>query len=539
MKTKITFLLALFLISKFVVAQKVEIKWSPELDEKKKTFIGDIIYSDESGVIYTSSKVQRKMFSITEEIDAFVKVDPNFNEIYNKEFTKSEDKNKVLTLFLPLKNTVAFFYRTHDKKLGKNTYTIQKYDYNMNKVGSETTVQTLDEDYSKYPATTTVSSNDHNKGVRVYENAKIGGFSFFGIGGNASKKSQSTSKKIYLNVFDGDAKIIYKKIYTFPNRMESMINIEEVRISNKGEVFILTKDYLTPERKEKIKDEKSDKKVPGFKYTVWKFSVDGSDVKEYSINLDEKYINSMSMNINKETDLISIAGFYNDDENKSLQGMFNLEINGESAIKKNMKDFPNDFIEEFKKHKVNKKNDDDDGLSTRFKIDYVLPKKDGGSFITSEFFYIKTVTVTTSSGTRTTTYYYNYDILVANVDKEGKITSFTRIPKRQVEVNRMLYSSYVATEYNNKLYLLYNDNPKNEELEEDEKSVKTTGFGKSNCVMYVLDNEGNSSKKVLYSNEETETILRPLDSRIMDSNLIMLYATKKKDEKLGVLKIEE
>jgi hypothetical protein len=117
---------------------------------------------------------------------------------------------------------------------------------------------------------------------------------------------------------------------------------------------------------------------------------------------------------------------------------------------------------------------------------------------------------------------------------------FYRIPKRQTEVNINKYASYISTMYNDDLYVIFNDNPKNMDNDDDEKSDNTVRFKKSVCALEKISKDKTVSKKELFKNEDVEKILCPFKSRVLNSNTIILYADKYRDNdpKLGKVVIE-
>ena len=192
--------------------------------------------------------------------------------------------------------------------------------------------------------------------------------------------------------------------------------------------------------------------------------------------------------------------------------------------------------------KKDKKNNDDDdlGLAKSFRIDKIFARKDGGAYLVSEFYELVISTSYSKYGTTTTYHYFSNDILVVDVDSDGSIDWFNRIPKRQHEINQYKYSSYISALIGDKLAVVFNDNPRNLEIEDDEKSAGVYGsFKKTNCMMYLIDKTKTTTKKELFRNNEIETILCPMKSRVVDENTIILYAEKGKnnDVKLGKLTI--
>ena len=151
---------------------------------------------------------------------------------------------------------------------------------------------------------------------------------------------------------------------------------------------------------------------------------------------------------------------------------------------------------------------------------------------------VEVTTTTTTSGVVSTStivtyhYYYN-DIIVVRISNKGDIDWAHKVPKRQHTVNDGgFYSSFIQSEVDDKIYLVYNDNPKN--LTEDDPG-KYWNFvpGKESVVMLVqFDAQGNMTKDMLFSSDDSDVILRPKVSNQIDPETTILAGQRKKVHRL-------
>jgi len=534
-------------------AQEVKLTWSPEIELKRKESISDIIYADKTGLMYTTVERKGGMMGFYKPttFKSVEKLSSNFSPVFSKEITAFDDDYAIQDFYY-IKNHFLIFVNKHFKKEDQTKYYVANMDMNGNINGNAKEYFTANkDDFSETASFSYYYSPDSTHLLAVAERSVS--FQGSGFGFKALKSYKSNMKKeMKFEIIDIDntGKKLWNKTIQIENKEDRSVVIEQKAINAKGDIFFLIKEYKSDKPKETIKDE-SGKKVPGYTYYVLKISDKGQTTKKFNVDMGKLYINSADLKINKKNDNAIISGFYNDQDNEVLKGLFYFEIdNSNAVINKNSKDFPDDFIQEFKKHKETKKDkknndNDEDGLAKKFTVDEILPREDGGAYLTSEYFYRYVVTTTTYNGnstrTVTTTYYNYFDILVVNITPEGKIDWFYRVPKRQTEVNIIRYSSYISTVYGNNLYLLFNDNAKNMDIDSDEKAKATTNFKKGSCAMIKIGTDKSTSNKELFKNDDLEKILVPKKSVKMADNSIILFTDKYRDNdpKLGKLEIEK
>jgi len=529
------FLLAL-LAKSMLFAQNVKLTWSPEIELKKKEFISDIIHADKTGIYYTKAKragMYAAAFGARPKFETVEKLSPSFSTIFSKEVTAFEDDDIAIRSIDFAKDGFLVFLSKYSRKEGGSKYFVSNMDMNANIKGTPKEYLSITEETFAKVANTFISpSYDSTKFLVLAEREQ-------------SRHNKKEEEKVILTVFNNSGTKEWQKTIKIDGKTDGAVNIIQQQIAPNGDIYFLLKEYTTEKIKETIKDANGNK-TPGYKFRVLKVTDKGATVKNFAVDLGKSYINSADIKINTQNNNLICSGFYNDQDNEVLKGLFYFEIdNTGNVTRKNNKDFPQEFVEEFKKNKGTKKdkknNDDDDlGLSKSFTVDKVYARADGGAYLLAEFYYTYTRCYTTSSGTRCNTYYIHNDILTVNISADGTIDWFHRIPKKQTEVNIHKYSSYISTMYKDNLYVLFNDNPKNQEIEEDEKSATTANYKKAVCMLQKIDKDKNVTKKELFKNEDLEKILCPFASRVLSENTIILFADRYRDNdaKLGKIVIE-
>jgi hypothetical protein len=122
-------------------------------------------------------------------------------------------------------------------------------------------------------------------------------------------------------------------------------------------------------------------------------------------------------------------------------------------------------------------------------------------------------------------FYFNYnDILVVNIAPDGNIDWASRIPKRQISVNDGgLFSSYTMSTVQDKLYFMYNEDPRN--LTTKKMSAETPD-GNSIVVLAEVSQDGSVRKQPFFNNRETGVIMRPKICRQIGKREMLVYSEK-------------
>ena len=130
-----------------------------------------------------------------------------------------------------------------------------------------------------------------------------------------------------------------------------------------------------------------------------------------------------------------------------------------------------------------------------------------------------------------------FNIIVTRIDKNGTINQPYVIPKLQSGRSKSFYS-YIDIVKDNKLYLIFNDNSRNDGLEDPYKIEG--GLGKitgSSPFLIRLNEAGTWAKKALYSIDENTSYIHPSKFYYKTPNEIFIYGQKENKIKFAIIKL--
>jgi hypothetical protein len=346
-----------------------------------------------------------------------------------------------------------------------------------------------------------------------------------------------TDTKFHMTVFDSEMKKEWEKDVRIPFA-PGLFSVEQIKISDKGDIYIIGIEY----------QEKSEARFsrregqPTYTYHLYRYSNKGNDVLEMPVDLKGKFITDVQMDGAPNGDIIA-SGFYSDKGSFSIKGAFYMAIDAKTQQVKvqQMSEFGSDFITQYyseKEKKKEKKKEEKNGEEPelyQFRLDNLLIHEDGGVTLLAEQFFIDVRTYTTydaqSHTTRTySVYYYNYnDILVMSFDKTGMLTWKTKIPKRQTSVDDGgYYSSYVYSVVGDKIYFIYNDNPKNLFLPAGQKPEAFIRTKEVAVVLAEVNADGKLTRELLMTTEGNDLVIRPKMCEQTGEKEVLLLAEKSK-----------
>ncbi len=500
-------------------SKNVDIVYGEEIKEARSSNLEEIIGHDETG-IYVLKTEGGAFSSESSFIEHF---DNNMNQTKSEEVIIEDGKGdeRDFEFFAFMNNTIYLFSSIEDKK----SDIIQLYAQTINKK-------------------TLKPNKDSRKIARIdYSNKKsdndFGNFDYE-ISPDQTKilihyllpTKKKEKEKIALIVMDKDLNLVWEKKCTL-NYSEELFDGEIYRLDNNSNAYILGVVY-----KEKAVSKRRGK--PNYKFQLISYKSKGEVVNEYPIELKDKFITDMQIAINKNSDIVC-AGFYSNLGTFSVDGSYYMYINGENGdiTNKKFKEFDIDFItqnmteREADRTKKKEKKGKEIELYD-YDLDDLVLREDGGVILVGEQYFVEvhTTTYTNSNGSMSssTSYHYNYnDIIVINIDSEGQIDWAKKIPKCQESIDDGgTYSSYTMGYLEDKLFFIFNDNPKNLLNKGNGKLSNYSPNRESVVVLVALDNEGNQSKEALYKMKRSDILIRPkLSEQISDSEMI-LYGKKGK-----------
>lgn len=121
---------------------------------------------------------------------------------------------------------------------------------------------------------------------------------------------------------------------------------------------------------------------------------------------------------------------------------------------------------------------------------------------------------------------------MVSVTPEGNIEWTEKVPKRQVSSNDSgRYSSYAKVVKGDKVYFIFNDNPKNLNYKGDGKWYAMVP-GKSIVSLVEIDSDGRVFRTALPGGKLKGIIARPKVSAQINESDLLLYAERKSNKNM-------
>ena len=510
-------------------SKDVDILWGPELKAWKST-LSDIVGYDETG-IYAIKTKRKGLYGLNSTVTL---------EHYDKEMSQSKSveieleeqkKERNFEFIIHIDNEMYIFSSFANQKLKKNFLFVQ--GVNKKTLQPNKDLRKIAEiDYS--------GKSKYNSGNFDYEISKDSSkvLIYYNL-----PYDKGESEKFGFHVFDKALNQLWEKNITLPYK-EELFDVEDYEVDNKGNIHLLALIFKE-KRKEKRKGD------PNYKYQVLSYLNNGTELKEYPIKIEGKFLTDMQIAINDEQDIIC-GGFYSSEGTFSIEGSYFLKINGETKeIKsKEFQNFGIDFITQnmTKRQEKKTKNKAAKGKDIelyQYDLDNIVLRDDGGALLIGEQYFVRVVTRTIPDGngntSTTTTYYYHYnDIIVINMSPDGKIEWSKKIAKKQVTRNDGgFFSSYALSIVKDKLYFVFNDNPKNLFYKGEGKLYNFNKSKESLVVLVTLDNEGNQTREALFSAKEADILTRPIVCEQISKNEMILFGQRKKTHRFARISFKE
>lgn len=500
-------------------SEKVDILWGDALRESNRSTLSDIVAYDHTGIF----AIKIKHFSSSVTI-----------QHYNNEMKQSKSvdlelkdnkKERDYEFITHINNVLYVFSSFKNQKLKKNFLFVQS----LNK-------KTLlpDKDLKKIAEIDYSENSKYNSGSYNYEisrdSSKV--LIYYNLPYNKGE-----SEAFGFHIFDKNINQLWEKKITLPYK-EELFTVEDYKVDNAGNVHLLGLIF-----KEKRQAKRNGN--PNYKYQVLSYANNGSELKEYPIRIEGKFLTDMQIAINDDEDIIC-GGFYSSEGTFSIEGSYFLKINSRSKeiVSKEFKEFGIDFITQNMTQKEERKTIKKaaKGKSTelyQYNLDNIIIKDDGGAMLIGEQYYVRTTTMKSTdangmTSTRTMTYYTYKDIIIINMSPDGKIEWTEKIAKKQISVNDGgFFSSYALSVVKDKLYFVFNDTPRNL-LYKGEGQVYNFNLGRESIVVLVtLDSQGKQVKEALFASRDANILTRPLVCEQISDNEMVLFGQRKKVQRFA------
>ena len=376
-----------------------------------------------------------------------------------------------------------------------------------------------------------------------------------------------------LAVYNADFTEIWTKNAKLPYK-KSNFSVENYQIDNNGNVYLLGIIYT--EGSNRL--EKHGKATYQYDIVAYRRDSIQAEPMEYKIDLKDRFVSELSFKITNQGELLC-AGFFSEKGAKSIKGSCFFKINPttSSMTTINTREFDVDFmtanLSEKNKQKAKQAVANNDRANEPelfdYSIDHLIPRSDGGVIMVAEQYYIDERLRNTyannwgnpyysvfnsafnspysnfydpynrSNSNNRPDYYFNYnDIIVINIRPDGEIAWSARIPKRQMSVNDGgINSSYAMSVVADKLYFIYNDDPKNLNPTQQKLNVETPDKY-SVVTLAEVNKEGQVHREPLFQNKDKGIVVRPKIGRQVGKRDMTIYGESGRRYRFGVLSFE-
>lgn len=507
-------------------SKAIDLKWGAEFEESSSITLDEIVGYDNTGFYAVKRKgsINPHLFSID-----------HFNNELNR--TKyldlvlkdsKEKREREPSFVIHMNNTLYLFSVYFDKREAKNTLFVQTIDKSSFKINNDLRIimEVIDSDKDlKYHDTPFQYKLSENKSkLLIYKDLPF---------------LKGVNEKFAYQVFDNKMQMLWKKNIECPGK-EDLYDVERVTVDNNGNLYLLGVVY----NDNRVNSKKG---FPNYKYSIHCYTENGSSIKDYPVQIAAKFITDLQFLVTKELDIVC-AGFYSNEGTVSIKGTYYLKIDGESKeiLISKTKEFGLDFITQNMSEKKAQKtkmeaNKGKDVELYKFDLKNLVLREDGGIVMIGEQFYIFVMTQYNSSGASSFTTYYNYnDIIVVNINPDGNIDWAKKIPKHQISKNDLgIYSSFSQAIVEDKLYFIFNDNPKNL-IPDKSNPSKIYNYDRSNqksvVVLVEVDLDGKSKKELLFTTKEATVDVLPKVCQQIKSDELIIFGQWRKFQRFAKLK---
>jgi hypothetical protein len=536
------------------IRSDAKVSWAKPLEEPSNTDIQKIIATEAYG-IYALRLKQGGTLSNPNNIKAIVEYyDASMKLVRQKELSLDfKGKNRSFKDVVMLQGKLWLLSYFYNEKHEKTYLFAQRIDNQT---------LTLDKELVK------ISEQDDTNRERqdVFSHA---------ISRDSSKivifTQQTGDKKqeeFTLAVFDSDFNDEWSKKAKLPYNRKSF-DVEETQVDRNGNVYLLGVIYTEGSNRTARRGKAN------FQYDLVAYMRDSTlDVQEYKINLKDKFVTDLTFRVADDADLV-FSGFYSEKGVSSMKGTCFFKINPRTKDMTSVstREFDFNFLTENLSQRNKEKakaasmsNDKSKEVELpAFNLDKLILRSDGGALLVAEQYFIEEQyqnnrynsygyggfgggfydpfydpwSYRGNGFNRQRDFYYNYnDIIVVNIRPDGEIAWAARIPKSQMSRNDGgIYSSYAMSTVADKLYFIYNEDPRN--LDPNRKKTFSESPDKSSVVVLAeVNKEGLVKRAPLFQNKEEGIVTRPKICRQIGRKEMAIYGESGRAYRFGTLTFE-
>lgn len=552
-------LLAAFFLLLFSTSfsQKPTINWGDEFKLKKGSTHLRVIDSDATGVLLEEGHLALKSYFVigatVRSSGRLVKLDKNFNEIYNVAYDR-ELKGKEFEQFFKLGKKIFIIsssFKKSSRELTLFASEINRNDGQM--VSGWTELKTITKDDKKESIDYELHYNSDSTKMVIVSSVTGRSKSSFSLL-EINQNLRPSAKEIIVNT--GSEAEVYR--------------LENIVYTNNKRVILVGKEFEFEEGKKE-----KDKNLVFAQYNIKMFDDKGKQIKEFSTEIDGKWLMNTSVFQEKDSDIILTSFYSTAKKAKEINGILIQRIDPLTGDVKKTAQGPIDYSflaednkpeedadetrkERYEREQIEKLVASQKGLAPTISFRKLIHTHDGGMLIIAENFRVYTVSrYNPSNGSYShTTVYDSKELIFCKVNAENNIEYVKILPKFQREsysasagvgpnLTSMLgfpyYSGFSIMESGNNIHLFFNDNPKNESITKAGQIPKVVHkFQKSHNFVLTLNLEtGDITRKFFFSNADNVSSMPRYAS--VFGNVLYLIGMNRSifgQSKIAVAKIE-
>jgi hypothetical protein len=315
----------------------------------------------------------------------------------------------------------------------------------------------------------------------------------------------------FFKVYNPDMKEIYNNTVKLP-LVGKAFEIDQTEIANSGNVYMLARISPDANKAKRMK-------TLIYDYKILMFDVFTGVVSEVEIKAKKSIIVDAIFGID-ENENVDVYGFMVRKGKQELEGIFHVKYNTKSKqfvtgdAKKADYVFTKAEIPAFRAERLTKVYDD----VYNYKLLDVLFLSNGGSVVVAEHqnHWRDSIVVPGSKEIIYNDFYRFNDVIVAYCNPENNMEWMTRVPKSQYSYNDYgKYSSVATFAIGEKIFLFYNDNPKNLKLLQagnivgDEYKEVTAPDRKGMAVAVSIFSDGKVHGDAMFSKKNKKFRIAP------------------------------
>ncbi|MDG1347213.1 MAG: hypothetical protein P8P77_06310 [Crocinitomicaceae bacterium] len=321
--------------------------------------------------------------------------------------------------------------------------------------------------------------------------------------------------RIAVKVTDNSLNELWKNDIIFDQENRDFTVLDYL-IDSKGNLHMSVSNRL--ENKEK----KAKQSKGRYYVSIYSYYPDEEKLKEYEIGFKDEIILTAHLELNVVNEIIC-TGFYAEGKffDAGMKGFYFLRIDPttQKVTSSNISPFDKKFLGKLMNERRAEKGKGISGYVVR----NTYARADGGMTVVAEYYLYQEVKDQDGNVVKQIWTYGN--VLVFFLDAEGKMKTYSILKKNQICSTKGTIGSLMALAgatttpgahelpyygigtmmKDDKLYLIYNENPKNELRLKEDKKPKSVRENSSETVLVIFEDDGSIESNVLFKSKDKKS----------------------------------